>query len=860
MASRRKYGSTSRRRTAANRRRLRVEPLEDRRLLAALLVNSPLDNTVADDGLVTLREAILAANSDTTTDLGHKGSFADTISFDFGHDGPQTIELTMGQLTISGDLTIVGAGRGLLTIDAVGNDTLPEVDNGTGSRVFDITLRPAIGWNVTLRRMTLTGGDTNGSGGAIQAAGHLNLDDVSIVGNAALNEGGAIYTTHRLNVSASEIVDNRSGGSGGGLHAVGSNNMLISNSLISGNTSAVGGGLFVDDSDFTIVHSTFTDNHADPGPQSRGGGIYVRDSIILAAEAVITANDAGSGGGIYSLRSRLTFNDSQINQNEALADDGGGIYIDAITIGVALNSSIMTGNKSAQDGGAIYARNALAAVNDTIISGNEATSRGGGIMVRNNALRVVRSRVTGNESGASGGGLVSYTVSTPTASLYVADSAIDSNLSSGSGGGIYTYRISTSTITRSTLHTNMANWGGAISARESMLLAVNDSTLSGNHAVTSGGAVFAQRSGVSLLRTTVTGNSAASNPDGTGAGGGIVAYDGSKLSLGHTILAGNHDPSNLGPDLYLFPDINESTLSVGFSLIGDNRGTNQSEAPVGSPSAAGNLIGGPMNGQIDPFLGPLEYNGGPVLPDVSPMLTHALLPSSPAIDTGDPTAMVDMMGVPQYDQRGMPFSRVASGDDIPEARIDIGAFEWQPNPLAGDYNYSGVVDAADYVVWRKTLGSTDDLRADGDNDADVDQDDYAVWRANFGAVATGTTEVRGITFPRAGLSAAATAANEPWKSSGANDSITALKRAPFATPARAAGRRSQLFPAAANRAAEVAAVNDEALMAWLAGMYGAARMPQPGGGDEFSREQAELPTGHSPALEDILGLDEPGRL
>ena len=357
MGLRRKDTPARRRGRPASRRRLRLEPLEDRRLLAALIVNSPLDNTVSGDGLVTLREAILAANSDTTTDLGHKGNFADAITFDFGHDGPQTIQLTIGQLTISGDTSITGAGRGLLTIDATGNDTLPEVDNGTGSRVFDITLRPTIGWNVTLSKMTLTGGDTNGRGGAIQAAGHLTLNDVSIVGNSALNHGGAIYTTHRLNVSGSEIVDNHSEGSGGGLYVVGSINFLLSNSHISGNTSAFnGGGLFVDDSDFTLVHSTITDNHADPGPLFRGGGIYVRDSLILAAEAVITANDAGTGGGIYSLRSRLTFNDSQINQNEALAGDGGGIYIDAITIGVALNSSFMTGNKSTQDGGAIYAQ------------------------------------------------------------------------------------------------------------------------------------------------------------------------------------------------------------------------------------------------------------------------------------------------------------------------------------------------------------------------------------------------------------------------------------------------------------------------------------------------------------------------
>jgi glucose/arabinose dehydrogenase len=55
-----------------------------------------------------------------------------------------------------------------------------------------------------------------------------------------------------------------------------------------------------------------------------------------------------------------------------------------------------------------------------------------------------------------------------------------------------------------------------------------------------------------------------------------------------------------------------------------------------------------------------------------------------------------------------------------------------PGPLAGDYNGNGTVDAADYVVWRKTLGSTTVLNADGDDNGRVDQYDYAVWRFTFG--------------------------------------------------------------------------------------------------------------------------------
>jgi cytochrome c peroxidase len=52
--------------------------------------------------------------------------------------------------------------------------------------------------------------------------------------------------------------------------------------------------------------------------------------------------------------------------------------------------------------------------------------------------------------------------------------------------------------------------------------------------------------------------------------------------------------------------------------------------------------------------------------------------------------------------------------------------------LPGDYNGDGVVDSADYIVWRKDFGDTTSLVADGNNDHHVDDGDYAVWRQNFG--------------------------------------------------------------------------------------------------------------------------------
>ena len=68
---------------------------------AVLTVNSALDNTTAGDGLVTLREAIIAANTDTTTDLGQTGAGHDEIRFAQSLNGA-TIQLSsIGELEIT---------------------------------------------------------------------------------------------------------------------------------------------------------------------------------------------------------------------------------------------------------------------------------------------------------------------------------------------------------------------------------------------------------------------------------------------------------------------------------------------------------------------------------------------------------------------------------------------------------------------------------------------------------------------------------------------------------------------------------------------------------------------------------------
>jgi hypothetical protein len=94
------------------------------------------------------------------------------------------------------------------------------------------------------------------------------------------------------------------------------------------------------------------------------------------------------------------------------------------------------------------------------------------------------------------------------------------------------------------------------------------------------------------------------------------------------------------------------------------------------------------------------------------------------------------------------FSTTAQGHYTLDVRSLAGAVEpvayslaWNvvlPNTfLPGDYNQNGVVDAADFVVWRKGLGST------------FTQDDYDVWRTHLGEAAAGfsTTDFSSFAVP-----------------------------------------------------------------------------------------------------------------
>ena len=120
---------TPSKRTSVNQQQLSFDQLEARHLLATLVVNSAADLPVdLSDGVVTLRDAIHAANTDMLVAPGAEtGSGSDTITFDgsvFSGGTNSLIRLTEGELEITDTLTIDGSTGFDVTVtgDAAGDD------------------------------------------------------------------------------------------------------------------------------------------------------------------------------------------------------------------------------------------------------------------------------------------------------------------------------------------------------------------------------------------------------------------------------------------------------------------------------------------------------------------------------------------------------------------------------------------------------------------------------------------------------------------------------------------------------------------------------------------------------------------
>ena len=610
----------------------------------------------------------------------------------------------------------------------------------------------------------------NANGGAVFTLRNLTVDEASFVSNTTLGSnspGGAISALSLLmaNSTVAENSTNGSSSAGGGINVGASRggsamSSSITDSIIIDNytigTSSRGGGISAGDT-ITIERSTISGNFT-IGGTSRGGGLYASIGILKESEIVgnrtygvgsfgggaagsspkgwqivgssFLLNETfggGAGGGGVFVDGELTVIGSTFNGNSAFGPQAGGGAINATRIGSTLlvESSTFT-NNSASRGGAI-ATQLNTTIIDSVLTGNRAHGvggepAGGGAVYQANSptgLTILRSRIADNQAlglnNIGGGGIRALGPTTITQSEISNNRVIGQG---GRGGGLFIQ--GPATITDSTISGNRiigtGGQGGGLSALNSVT--VVNSTISGNEITGSqgvGGGLFSLGT-LNMRHSTVTQNRIS---DATGKGSGL--WNGHTQSvISHSIIAGNVAG---GVDA----DLSNSSIGqvqIDYSLVGANAGSGLAEAPIGSPDANGNLIGGPVHGVIDAMLGPLADNDGPTE-------THVLQPGSPAINAGIPSAVPGANGVPEFDQRGVPFARIADG------RIDIGAFESQSaaGALHGDFDGDGDADGRDFLLWQRGFGRVKAAtRGDGDatGDGDVDGNDLAVWQETYG--------------------------------------------------------------------------------------------------------------------------------
>ncbi|WP_146449140.1 choice-of-anchor Q domain-containing protein [Bythopirellula polymerisocia] len=296
-------------------RSLRMEQLEDRRLLATYVVNNPGDLDGNGNVIVgTLRQAVNLSNS--TPDI------TDTILFeDYLFDGGSlTISLdgraNGGTLNITDQVSILGPGSGVLT-----------VSGSVGQRVFNINIDGDNQFrSVTLGGMTISGGsifEGDGRGGGIFNQEALTLIETVVTGNSAFDGGGGIYQPFGAILLQNSLVSNNdSGGGGGGIFNGSEDGTLdsritISNSTLSGNSTfsimdhpGFGGGVFNRRGTVNIEHSTISENTA----TVQGGGVATYGVGDPAMDAPIITN--------------LNYTIAHGNTVQGNPNDVAGIYFD----------------------------------------------------------------------------------------------------------------------------------------------------------------------------------------------------------------------------------------------------------------------------------------------------------------------------------------------------------------------------------------------------------------------------------------------------------------------------------------------------------------------------------------------------
>jgi hypothetical protein len=701
---------------------LRAEQLEDRCTPATLSVT-----TLADVGAGSLRQAILDANNEAVN------PGADTIVFSGAAVGGTVGVLTMGgtqfgpnAFEVTSTIVIQGSGETIARDGAAPSFRLFYVSSGGNLTLSNVTLSNgrARGGNggANLGVNGGGGGGGLGAGGAIYNQGTVAILNSTLVGNQARGgNGGAGGDTAGTFGGG--------GGGGGGMGGSGATSPDIANADGGGG----GGGFFGNGAPGGDVGNapggggggTTADAIGTAGGVANGG---IGGAFPAAGGAGGVGGGGGGGGesgdggagGIGGGGGGGGENDGAGGLGGAggFGGGGGGGGEDGVggaggfgggggggsNAGAAAKAGGAAGNYAGlggsaaatqgsggggggaglggaifNDGGAITITGSTITTNSaaggaggagggTAGAGGAGSGNGAGVFNHLGTVTILNSTITQNTATTDGGGVHNE------ATMTISGTTISNNSSSNFGGGIR--NVGTITIDGSTITKNQTagNGGGINNGFEGPLngsVIIRNSTISGNTAQGSGGAIRNVSSLANAL--TITNTTIVDNKAQTAQGGGINTASGTVVIVNATIT-GNIDNSGVANRAGGI-SATGGTITLANSVVAENTTADAVARNIRGTFVAAdsknnfftfldgntNLAAG-VNGNsvgANPQLGPLQNNGG---------FTQTRLPlaGSPLIGAGNAASVPTGTTL---DQRGG--IRIVTG-------VEIGAVEIQP--------------------------------------------------------------------------------------------------------------------------------------------------------------------------------------
>lgn len=403
----------------------------------------------------------------------------------------------------------------------------------------------------------------------------------------------------------------------------------------------------------TIDHVNVTGGHSQHDDNAAYGGCIFTNGALVLTNSTVSACSAVSATPGHESRSAL----------------GGAIYAGGnITLtGSTVTGSTLTSPLSAAYGGGVFSKGLVQANNSTI-SNNKVYSEiagGGGGVRGTSGVSLVHSIVAGNSAhattlGPNGGGVSCQGGPIDISYSTISNNSVLGTPLNGMGGGVFgTANVS---LVKTTVSGNSSsnNAGGvaAYSPYNGNTFTVIASTISGNTAQNVIGGIQTDAYTTKIYNSTIAFNTAVQGfiYDGNVAMSPGLALDGRRdtllVTLESNILAHNSFGTDTNDDLSAV-EFNVHTVTIDANV---SHNLIRTSVPPASGLPAGTITGCPL-------LGPLRDNGGPTW-------THALMTHSAAIDTGSNSLNY------HQDQRGAetdgppyPFPRVST------VAADIGAYE-----------------------------------------------------------------------------------------------------------------------------------------------------------------------------------------